>query len=131
MSRENMEIVRAVHDGWARGDVGIGADLIAPDFEWHQFAEAVEPGTRRGAEVGTALRTMFDVYENLRVEPVEFIDAGDKIVVIGRAHATARGSGMPLDMPFALVWTLRDGRLVRNEFFTDRNEALEAAGLGE
>jgi ketosteroid isomerase-like protein len=83
MSEENVEIVRRVHEGWGRGDFGVGADLVAQDFEWHQFPQAVEPGTRRGAEVGEALRKMFEVYENLRVEAREFIDAGDKVVVIG------------------------------------------------
>src|SRR5512134_127374 len=131
MSRENVEVVRRVHEGWARGDFGVGADLVAPDFEWHQFPQAVEPGTRRGAEVGEALRNMFDVYENVRVEAGEFIDAGDKVVVIGRTRATAKGSGMPLENEVALVWTVRDGKLVRNEVFMDRREALEAAGLGE
>jgi ketosteroid isomerase-like protein len=129
MSLENVEIVRRVHDGWAHGDFRIGADRVGVDFEWHQFPQAVEPGTRRGVEVGTALRTLFDVYENLRVEAAEFIDAGDKVVVIGRARATARGSGMQLDSPVALVWTLREGLIVRNQAFTDRNEALESAGL--
>jgi hypothetical protein len=65
----------------------------------------------------------------MRVDPREFIEADDKVVVIGRAFATARRSGMPLDTQIAFVWTLRDGKLVRNEVFTDRREALEAAGL--
>ena len=131
MTQENVEIVRQVHEGWARGDFGVGADFVAPDFEWHQFPQAVEPGTRRGAEVGEALRNVFDVYENVRVEAREFIDAGDKVVVVGRTHATARGSGMQVENEVALVWTVRDGSLIRNEVFTDRREALEAAGLRE
>src|SRR5215475_10210569 len=125
MSQENVEMVRAVHEGWARGDFAIGTDLLAPDFEWHQFPQAVEPGTRRGPEVGNAFRRMFEIYEDMRVDPREFIEAGDKVVVIGRAFATARGSGMPLDTPVAFVWTLQDGKLLRNQVFTDRREALE------
>ena len=109
----------------------MGADRLAPGFEWHQFPQAVEPGTRRGAEVGEALRSVFDIYREVRVEAREFIDAGDQVVVIGLTRATARGSGLELENPIALVWTVRDGRLVRNEVFTDRREALEAAGLGE
>ena len=131
MSQENVELVRRIHEGWARGDFRVGADRLAPGFEWHQFPQAVEPGTRRGAEVGEALRSVFDIYRDVRVEAHEFIDAGDQVVVIGRTRATARGSGLELENPIALVWTVRDGRLVRNEVFTDRREALEAAGLGE
>ena len=131
MSQENVELVRRVHEGWARGDFGVGADLLASDFEWHQFRQAVEPGTRRGAEVGGALRKIFEVYEDLRVNASEFIDAGEKVVVIGRTRATARGSGLQLDDPIALVWTVRDGKLLRIAAFMDRREALEAAGLRE
>jgi ketosteroid isomerase-like protein len=131
MSQENVDLVRQVHEGWARGDFAIGADRVTQDFEWHQFPEAVEPGTRRGEEVGGALRKIFDVYENVRVEATRFIDAGDKVVVIGRTRATARGSGLQLDNPVALVWTLREGKLARTEFFTDRRDALEAVGLSE
>jgi len=58
MSQENVKIVRAIHEGWARGDFAVGADLRAPDFEWHQFPQAVEPGTRRGSGVRDAFRTI-------------------------------------------------------------------------
>jgi ketosteroid isomerase-like protein len=38
---------------------------------------------------------------------------------------------MPLDVQIAFVWTVQDGKLVRNKVFTDRRDALEAAGLRE
>jgi ketosteroid isomerase-like protein len=131
VSRKNVEIVREIHDAWARGDFALGSDRLAPEFEWHQFPQAVEPGTRRGAEVGESFRRVFEVYEDVRVDSSEFIEADDKVIVVGRVFATARGSGMPLDSPIAFVWTLRDGKLVRNELFTDRQEALEAAEVRE
>jgi ketosteroid isomerase-like protein len=74
---------------------------------------------------------MFEIWEGLRVDPGEFIEADDKVVVIGRAFATAKGSGMPLDTQIAFVWTVQDGKLVSNQVFTDRRAALEAAGLRE
>jgi ketosteroid isomerase-like protein len=59
MSQENVEIVRAVHGGWARGDFRVAQEL------------------------------------------------------------------------FAFVWTVQGGRLARLAVFTDREQALEAAGLSE
>ena len=131
MSQENIEIVRRIFDGWSRGDFSVGAELLAEDFEWQQHAEALEPGTRRGGQVGNSLRSIFEIYEDFRVQAQEFIDAGEKVVVAARISGTARRTGIPLEGTWAFVWTLRDGRLVRNQVFGTRAEALEAAGLSE
>ncbi len=131
MSQENVELVRTVLAGWARGDFRAGSDLLAADFEWKQRPDAVEPGTHRGASIGTALREVFEVWENYRIEPKEYIDAGDRIVVVGRARGTARGSGLELDQNLFFLWTARDGKLASVELFRDRAEALEAVGLPE
>jgi ketosteroid isomerase-like protein len=94
MSQENVEIVRAVHDGWARGDFRVAQELFAPDFSWDQPAEAVEPGSRRGPEVRDALRNLFEIYDDYRVEASEFIDGGDEVVVVARSKGTAKASRM-------------------------------------
>jgi ketosteroid isomerase-like protein len=66
MSQENVELVRRIYDGWSRGDFGVGADLLAGDFEWQQHAEAVEPGSHRGVAIGHALEKIFEVYADRR-----------------------------------------------------------------
>jgi ketosteroid isomerase-like protein len=131
MSQENVEIVRRIHDGWSRGDFSVGAGLTAPEFEWHQHAEAVEPGSHRGAAIGGAIGKIFEVYENFRIEPTEYVDAGDKVVVVTRIQATGKGSGVPLDQKYSFVWTVRGGKLAELAVFLDRRKALEAAGLSE
>lgn len=49
----------------------------------------------------------------------EFIAAGDQVVAIGRIKGTTRKSGVPVDVPFAHVWTVREGYLQRLRAFTD------------
>jgi uncharacterized protein len=124
MSEDNVELVRELYDGWARGDFSAGAELLAPDFEWLQLAGAVEPGSHRGEEAGSALRRIFEVWADFSVRAEEFIDAGEKVVVVARSRGTAKRSGMELDQVFAYVWTVRDGKLVRNEVFADRRAAF-------
>ncbi len=131
MSRENVETVRTILEGWARGDFRAGSDLLAAEFEWKQRADAVEPGAHRGASVGTALRQVFGVWENYRIEAEEYIDAGEGIVVVARARGTARGSRMELDQHLFFLWRARGGKLASVELFADRSEAVEAAGLSE
>ena len=131
MSRENVELVRTVYEGWARGDFRAGSDLFAPNFEWKQRPDAVEPGSHRGPAIGTALRHILEVWEDYRLEAEEYIDATDAVVVVSRARGTARASGIPLDQRMVLVWRARDGTLVGIEAFGTREEALEAVGLQE
>jgi ketosteroid isomerase-like protein len=103
MSRESVELVREVYRGWARGDFKAGADVFSSDFEWQQLRIAVEPGSHRGADIGVAVRRVFEVYEDFRVEADEYIDAGDEVVVVARSRGTARASAMQLDQRFAYV----------------------------
>ena len=129
MSQGSVELVRTVLGQWARGDFRSGSDLFAADFEWKQRPDAVEPGSHRGGSIGAALRELFGVWENYRIEADEYIDAGDRTVVVGRARGTARGSGMELDQSLFFLWTARDGKLASVELFRDRADALEAVGL--
>ena len=53
------------------------------------------------------------------------------MVVTALYRGRGQGSGVPIEARFYAVYTLRDGRVVRVDEFTDRAEALEAAGLSE
>jgi ketosteroid isomerase-like protein len=70
-----------------------------------------------------------DSFEGARVEFEEFIEQGDMVVVIGTLHGRGRGSGADVERRQGYIWTIRDGKAVRFEWFNDPREALEAAGL--
>ncbi len=115
MSQDNVEMVRAIHDGWSRGDFGVGTELLAEGFQWQQHADAVEPGSRRGVAIGDTFKNIFAVYGDFRIEPEEFIDAGSKVLVVARIRATGRESGIGVDQRFSFVWTVRGAKLARVE----------------
>jgi len=56
-------------------------------------------------------------------------DAGDKVVAFMRQRGTSKAAGMPVEMSFAQVFTIRDGKESRMEMYSDRDEALAANGL--
>ena len=60
-----------------------------------------------------------------------FHDAGDTVVVIARQRGRSKTSGLPVDMHFGQVWTVRDGKQLRMQMYASPEEALEAAGLRE
>jgi ketosteroid isomerase-like protein len=69
------------------------------------------------------------VWEDLRVEPRELIDAGDRLIVTVEITGTGRGSGAPARLRYFDVYALRGGRISRHEMFADRAAALSATGV--
>jgi ketosteroid isomerase-like protein len=77
-------------------------------------------------------RQWLSSWEWVEFEQERYIDAGDQVVVFQRTHARGRTSGVQTDFgDYAQVWTLRDGKVVRVQFYTDRAEALAAAGVAD
>ena len=63
------------------------------------------------------------------VVPVELIDAGDKVVAVAQAVGSGATSQIAVDEPFAFVFTFKGERVVREQAFRNKEEALTAAGL--
>ena len=73
------------------------------------------------------------MFDDVRVEPVEVIDAGDDTVIaVMRISGRPKGtSAEALTLSVAGVNTIRDGKIARSREYWTREEALEAAGLTE
>ena len=54
----------------------------------------------------------------------------DRVLAEGCWDSRGAASGITGRMEFAVLWTLRDGRVVRQQWFLDQSEARRAAGLG-
>ena len=125
MSEENVDLVRRIYACW---DAGTSArELIDPEMEYVNPPYAVESGVKRGRRTLGAIR---DVYPDFRFEPEDYRDVGEDVVVIGMARGTA-ASGVQAQWRQGYIWTVRDGRAVRFQWFSDPAEALQAAGLGD
>lgn len=69
-----------------------------------------------------------ETFEELRLDPQESVDAGDRVAVRLRHYGRGKESGVEIDTElYHQVTTFRDGTMVRIEYFTDWAEALEAA----
>ena len=75
---------------------------------------------------------MDEVWADFRMEVLELIDAGDRVVLVVHAVGKGKASGVEIEMPGAQVMTIRDGRIVHWVIgYQDRRQALEAVGLRE
>ena len=132
MSAENVEIAKRVTDSYNRRDVDtVFAELATPDFEWWPaLTKAYEGGCYRGRE--GAERFAADTRENweeLQSVAEEYHDLGDRVLLLGRLKGRGKGSGAPVDQPYAAIFDFRGDRTWRFRAYFDRAEALKAVGL--
>jgi len=134
MSQENVEIVRRMSELLSGGDWEGMAEVVDPDVELHGTVGGLEEGHfSRGVD---PIRQRFDaelneVWDEHRIEPVRFIDAGEQVVVIQHEYQRGKGSGVEIEIDTASVFDVRGGRVVRIQPYMDHAEALEAVGLSE
>src|SRR3982074_2639874 len=111
MSQANLELVRSIYRLWSESESA--RHLIDPHLEYVNPPYAIESGTRRDRR---ALSNIREVYPDFRVEPERFVDAGEEIVVIGKARGTS-ASGVEAQWRQGYAWTVRDGCAVRFRWF--------------
>lgn len=129
MSEENVEIVKSIYRAWEDGSP-TDSGLIADDIEWVNDERAVEPGIRRGADAfDDAAGSVSSAFPGVRVRFERFIEAGDQVLAIGVLQGAGRGSGIEVGHRQGYLWTIRDGKAVRFQWFYDADAALRAAGL--
>jgi ketosteroid isomerase-like protein len=130
MSKANVELVRRFVVAFNRLDVDSMADHYDSEVELHEWPTAPGAGVYRGVDgVRSAVDNWFDVWEWMRVEIVELIDAGDRVLVTLDQRAKGKGSEVEVEIRSYNVYTFRDGKVLRMQLFTEREPALEAAGL--
>lgn len=131
MSQENVNTLRWILQQLFGGR-RIHPNLLAEDAEWVNPHDAIEPGTRRGADCfNGAISTVFNTWDDVRFDTERVIDNGDEIVALGRIHGRVDAAGMEIASPHGQIWTFRDGRAVRMRWFNSHREALEAVGLSD
>lgn len=127
MSQENLEVVRRAFATFNARAVDDLVGLSDPDSEWLPFRAQLEGMVYRGHEgIRQWVRDMDDDWEAFRIDPVEFHDRDDRIVVIGHVQALGRTSGVGVDSEAGFLFELRGGRIVRVVSYSDPAAALEA-----
>jgi ketosteroid isomerase-like protein len=131
MSEENVEAFKDVMDAYNRGDRAAWTDLMDPELETFPTPAWPEPGPFIGPDAAWDFYKQFEEMLALRqaYTLTELIGAGDKVFIC--QEAPMRGQASAAEVGFKLwgVHTFRSGRLIRTQWFGERSEALEAAGL--
>jgi ketosteroid isomerase-like protein len=132
MSEENVKVVRAAVESFLTGDGERTAPLVHPEVQFHGTVGGLEEG--RIAHGLPEIMASFEAddleaWEERRLVPEGFVDAGENVVVLLHEHRRGRGSGITLESETAVVVSVSDGRIVRVQGYMDRAAAFQAAGL--
>jgi len=133
MSQENVKIVREGFDRFAATGE-FAAELSTDDFIWDvsNFHGWPEQQVYEGVDgVGVFIAEWVEAWEGWELEVEALLDAGDRVVALVHQRGRSRAGGVQVEMSFAQVFTLREGKQTRMEMYSDRSEALEAVGLAK
>jgi ketosteroid isomerase-like protein len=113
MSQQNVARLRDAYDAYARrGDPSLLAALVDPQCEIHDVKTIPDAEIHHGPDGLIRSQAKFaEIFDDLRVEADEVIDAGDRV-----------------SAQVAAVWTMRGERVIRGEYYNDWAEAREAVG---
>jgi ketosteroid isomerase-like protein len=127
-SQDNIEIVgRAVQ---AFNDVGMpeaARRFFASDGVFEEPPEQPAPTVAEGRDAAVRLFEQFDEVWDEHLSEIEEIRAVDdeRVLVLSVEHFRGR-DGIELAQPGGSVYTLRDGKIARLQFFWERENALRA-----
>jgi ketosteroid isomerase-like protein len=133
MPEKNVEVVRRAYAALAEEGVEALLSFTDPEFEVTTPPSlASEPDTYRGHD---GVRRYFDSFsdglEGAYFEGREFTALGDRVLVDTVLHARGRTTGIDVEQHAFLLWTLRDGLVIKAQAFLERGLALEASGRRE
>jgi ketosteroid isomerase-like protein len=119
----DVELVLAGYEAYARGDIGAAVASLSPHVEWIEPESFPNGGRLQGRKaVAEYLRLSRERWAELTVEPTPYPRADDVVIVV-RHHGRLR-DGDAADVTVADVFKIRDGQVVRMEAFADPKEVL-------
>jgi ketosteroid isomerase-like protein len=132
MSQENVERIRTAFAGTTAGDFSFLPSIIDDNCEF--LLPPNFPGTQetRGPQgFLSVVKEVEEAFEDIRYEPEEFLDQGDRLFAAVRTVGHAKHTGLAVDLLVYWVYTFRQEKVVKMEAYLDRIEALEAVGPSE
>jgi ketosteroid isomerase-like protein len=132
MSRENVAIVKGNFEAFDRGDFDYLNARLAPDFEIGDRVVPEGPPAVKGPQALMAtVGELRDAFGDLRFQPLEFVDLGERVLVRVRIEGRADRGGLSIGEDIAHLYSFRDGLVVRLDIYRNWPEGRQAAGLEE
>jgi uncharacterized protein len=130
----NVQLVRDAYDCFGRGDIPALLGMMHPNIEWSEAeGNPYQPSGKAWKGPDAIVQNLFvkigaDFDGTFVVQPKDFHDAGDTVVVEGRYTGTFKTTGKNLDAQFCHVFKVRDGKLTSFQQFVDTGQMQDVMG---
>jgi ketosteroid isomerase-like protein len=133
MSEKNVAVLKRAIEAFSRGDKEAFLAEHHPECETIPLANWPEPGPYVGESQWDFYVQAEEIWHHARqpVVDMEIIDGGERAFARISRLFHIRGSEEPIEFNLYGAVSFREGKLARVQWFLDRGEALEAAGLSE
>jgi len=133
MSEENVQTMRRLFDAYSEGDVGAWFQATDPDIRVHpRPAEPDAADEYRGLDgLMDYLVNWLGQWDSYEAEPVEILDAGERVLVVARERGRVKSTGIEVVEDFWHSFALRDGKVVEWNMYDSRADAFDAVGLSQ
>jgi len=130
MSQENVDKASAFIAAYNRRDFDAAVESFDPHIEWVLPERQSSDSCQGPEEIKRFWQGLDETFDELRLEPQEFVDVGDRVATRLRHHGRGKRSGLEInEAMYHQVATFRGGLIVRMEYFGEWSEALAAVGL--
>jgi len=132
MSAGNVSLIKAIYHAFGTGDVPAVVAAMSPDIEWYEAENFpyADGNPYRGADgiLGGVFARIASEWDGFHVEPEQFLDAGDTVIMLGRYAGTCRATGRAMSPQAAHIWTVAEGKVVRFQQLVDTLAVARAMG---
>jgi ketosteroid isomerase-like protein len=137
MSQENnpaarVAMVRHFEECFAGGDLSGALQCVDSDFEF-DWSNSIGPfiGVYKGSDGLTRFwHELHEVWDDFAPQAEEIIDCPpDRVITVDVVRGRGKESGIDMEAHGAMLWTVRNAKIVRVKMFQNKEAALDAVGL--
>jgi ketosteroid isomerase-like protein len=124
----NSEILSALYDSFAKGDIPSVLQAFDPQIEWTDAEGFPTAGTFRGPDaiVQNVFMPLGSEWDGFSVSPEQLIEQDDNVVAVGTYTGKFKATGKSMKARFAHVWQIKDGKAIRFEQIVDSHMVQQA-----
>ena len=126
---DNIGLIRKIYTAFGAGDVQTILDAVTDNTTWVNYGPPSVPyaGSRSGkTQIREFFQAIADSTTGGKVVAENFLAQGDVVVATGRYMATVRNTGADIDTPIAHFFTVRNGKVVKWEGYSDSAQVADA-----